>query len=630
MKRTELSSTEKLLEQIRGQDAAVNAAPLPEEAAESPATIWRRRFRSALRLRKPLSIGVDIGYSDLRLVKTIPTGVDRYQILDCRRIPFDPGLDPHHLLFPQFLRRALERFIGASDQASIWTAVSSARLDARLLRIPKVAHRQIPNAVLWAYKKKAPFSDKERLFDFEVLGETTEEESPRLEVLAYTVPREDIDAVKASFLRAGYPLDGVSTYPFLLQNLLRTRWKILGQGHLCALYIGRNWSRIDIFSDGNLLLSRGIRAGLSSMADAIKADPRMNAPEAAPQAPRDIDFSSSPPPEEAARETGAISPAAVLTKLAPGLVPSFLPQDTAATPVDDLEPDDVFEMVKPAIDRLVRQVERTIGHFAINFGDRDIDRLCVSGLICESPRVRTYIADQLGITPLDLNPFENESRTSPPETLQEQLAYIPAVGLASPAEKRTPNFLQSHHDRSRRESRQRFNCVVFALFLLTMLGFVGYNSWQQHELQKRFHHLTQLENELAAASPLLNPETVLVLAAKAKEATDRLLRYSQRYTGMAVVAELSRQTPADIRMTRLGIRLPRDAATGDESPGRTLAIGGIVRGDRLTLEPSLAAYMVQLKASPLLAEPKIIDKSFEMLDGREILRFSAELEIQNP
>jgi hypothetical protein len=186
--------------------------------------------------------------------------------------------------------------------------------------------------------------------------------------------------------------------------------------------------------------------------------------------------------------------------------------------------------------------------------------------------------------------------------------------------------LHTYHDRARRETRQRFNCVVFVLFLATMLGFLGYNSWQKHRLQTRHRHMTMLENQLTASTPLLNPETVLVLAAKAKEATERLNRYSERYTGMAVIAELSRRTPVDIDMTRMAIRLPSRAAA-DESGRRVLSITGIVRGDRLNLEPSLAAYMVQMKSSPLLAEPKIIEKTFEMLDGREVLRFTAELEI---
>jgi hypothetical protein len=209
----------------------------------------------------------------VRLVKTVESAANRHQILDCRHVPFDPGLDPQNLLFPQFLRNTLASFGGPTDSASIWATISSARLDTRLLRIPKVARRQIPNAVIWAYQKKNPYNDKQRLFDFEVLGETTEGDTPQIEVLAYTIPREDIDSIKTAFTRAGYTLDGVSTYPFLLQNLLRTRWKILSQGNLCALYIGRNWSRIDLFNNGTLMLSRGIRAGMSSMLEEIKADP---------------------------------------------------------------------------------------------------------------------------------------------------------------------------------------------------------------------------------------------------------------------------------------------------------------------------------------------------------------------
>jgi hypothetical protein len=34
-----------------------------------------------------------------------------------------------------------------------------------------------------------------------------------------------------------------------------------------------------------------------------------------------------------------------------------------------------------------------------------------------------------------------------------------------------------------------------------------------------------------------------------------------------------------------------------------------------------------LKTSSLFKEPRIIGKSFEMQDGREVLRFTAELEV---
>lgn len=624
VKKDEISSTEKLLEQIRGNRPPNDSSPIPE-SPEVPSPGWRDRLSATLKFNKPILIGVDIGYSDVRLVKTVQSSGNHYQILDYRHVPFETGLDPQHLLFPQFLRNTLTRFIGAMDNVSIWATVSSARLDTRLLHIPKVARRQIPNAVTWAYKRKTPFNEKERLFDFEVLGEITETETPQIEVLAYTIPRADIDAIKAAFTRAGYTLDGVSTYPFLLQNLMRTRWKILCQGNLCALYIGRNWSRIDIFKNGNLMLSRGIRAGMSSMMEEIKADPRMAA-EKVPPAVLEMDFSPPASRSESDHEPLESLPTAALACLAPGIL-TVTGKKAGGLPKAEFDPEDVFDMIRPALDRLVRQVERTIGHYAINFEHHEIDRLCVSGMICESERVRNYIAEQLGIPLLELNPFDNESPADRPDSPQEQLTYIPAVGLASGSNSRTPNFLHTHHDRSKREKRQIFNCFVFGVFLLTMVGFLGYNGWQKHHLIARHQQMLSLQQELAQFTPLLKPETVLVLAAKTKEAVNRLAQHSDKYKGVALVAELSRMTPADIRMMQVTIQLPRSTDTAKEQPRRVLAIGGIIQGERRNLEPALATYMVQLKECPFFAMPRIVDKSFEMLGNREVLRFTAELEI---
>lgn len=624
MNKDEISSTERLLAQIRGEQSVTNTSRPPEPPVENSPKWWER-LRSLLSFGKSARIGVDIGYHDIRLIKTAPSGPNRYEITAYRRIPFGADMDPRSLLFPQFLRNSLAEFAGLPNNVSIWATTSAARLDVRLLRIPKVPRRQIPNAVTWAYKKKNPFNDKQRLFDFEVLGEKPDSDPPQMDILAYTIPREDVDTIRTAFARAGYPLEGVSTYPFLMQNLLRTRWKILGQGNLCALYIGRNWSRIDFFNDGNLLLSRGIRAGMNSMLDEIKVDPRIvgdQGPEKAPE----MDFRPVTTASEREQDATGRMPTALLTRLAPSLAgpAGNLGNEFAA---DAITPDDVFEMIRPALDRLVRQVERTISHYAIHFEPREIDRLCISGILCENERVRDYIADQLGIPLVDLNPFENESLTAPPDTLPEQLAYTPAVGLASPAESRISNFLHTHHDRARRETRQMFNCAVFGFFLLIMIAFLGYNGWQKHSLMSRQQQISRLQQELETFVPLLKPETVLILAAKAKEANSRLNDYTEKYRGMAVIAELSRLTPDTIVMSRMTIRLPRQGKKDDQTSRRVLSIAGIVRGERLDLEPALAAYMVRMKTSRLFMAPRIIDKSFEMMDGSEVLRFTAELEV---
>jgi hypothetical protein len=92
------------------------------------------------------------------------------------------------------------------------------------------------------------------------------------------------------------------------------------------------------------------------------------------------------------------------------------------------------------------------------------------------------------------------------------------------------------------------------------------------------------------------------------------------------MGELSRLTPADIRLVDLRAEFPPAAADGKETP-RRLIIDGVVLGERTHLEPALAGYMVRLKGSPLLTQPRILTKAFDILDGREILKFSAELDV---
>ena len=75
MKKDEISSTEKLLEQIRGNrsDSSSTSPPPPEKFAAAPLGV-SQRLRSALKFTSPVRIGVDIGYADVRLIKTIQSG----------------------------------------------------------------------------------------------------------------------------------------------------------------------------------------------------------------------------------------------------------------------------------------------------------------------------------------------------------------------------------------------------------------------------------------------------------------------------------------------------------------------------------------------------------------------------
>jgi hypothetical protein len=68
-------------------------------------------------------------------------------------------------------------------------------------------------------------------------------------------------------------------------------------------------------------------------------------------------------------------------------------------------------------------------------------------------------------------------------------------------------------------------------------------------------------------------------------------------------------------------------AKGNAKEKGTLILDGIVQGNRLILESTLADYLMELRNSPLFDQPTINKKSFERFENKEGLRFSARLKL---
>ena len=229
-------------------------------------------IKKVIPFKKKTIVGVDIGRNTLRLVAISQSTEKKMELLDYTIIPFEADLTKDSPQFSRFLKSALTTFCGSAKTTEIWSAISSAKVETRYVKIPKVPNKQIHNAVYWTYKKEVSFNEKTDLFDFEILGEITDDGVRRIEVICYSAPIREIQELKNIFERSGYPLTGISIVPFAVQNLLRTQWIDPGVKNLCNLFIGKDWSRIAVFSEGNLVLSRDIKAGIISMIETIREE----------------------------------------------------------------------------------------------------------------------------------------------------------------------------------------------------------------------------------------------------------------------------------------------------------------------------------------------------------------------
>jgi type IV pilus assembly protein PilM len=627
-KRDEVTSTERLLDLIR-TDSKPDFAP----GSGGPDKSFRLRLKNLINnpvsLTKTFSVGVDLGHDDIKMVKVRQISSQKYEMLEYERIPFNENVDRQSPNFPQFLRTVLTDFCGNTKNVALWCTISSARVETRQIRIPKVNPKQIPNSVYWSYKKLSSFDETKNIFDFEILGEVEEGERPKIEVMAYTALQQEVKDLKDTFSKAGFPLKGISIVPFAFQSLLRSGLIETDEMNVSSLFIGRDWSRIDIFSEGNLMLSRGIKAGVKTMIEALRTEIEGNLFE--------LSIAKSPTKDSARIR-------AIKKKLKNELEQAHqlffgVIHDSAPSVLDErqrlLKEDKIFKMILPALERLVRQVERTLRHFSLNNDNARVGKIYISGGVNPHQRIVDYIGEELAIPTETLNPFADSanflSLAPSPDNPSEQSAYVPAMGMALSSNTLTPNFLYTYKDKQKAASGQLINRGVFAAFGMVVLLCIGVTFWQGRQVEEKEFKLLQLQRQLENVTLRVDKPLILKLVDETRANRSQITRIGQKYFGLAVISELTQLTPSSVRLISISTTLAgvpgKQKENNKGSKPKTLVLEGIISGDRLILEPKLAGFLMELKNSPMFDEPKLAKKSFERFKDTEVLRFIAQLKL---
>jgi type IV pilus assembly protein PilM len=632
-KRGEVTSTERLLDLIR-TDSKSEYTASSMVSQKSFGHRLKNFFNNPVSFKKTISVGVDLGHDDIKMVMISRISDQKYEMLEYERIPFDDNVDRQSPQFPQFLRTVLANFCGNTKNVELWCTIPSARVETRQIRIPKVNPKQIPNSVYWSYKKISSFDETKNIFDFEILGEVEEGDRPKIDVMAYTAPQQEIKELKDMFSKAGYPLTGISIVPFAFQSILRSGQIETDEMNVSSLYIGRDWSRIDIFAAGNLVLSRGIKAGVKTMIEALRTEIEGNLFE--------LSIAKSP-----TKDSARIS--AIKKKLKGELEQAHqlffgVIHDSAPSLLDErqrlLKEDKIFKMILPALERLVRQVERTLRHFSLNYDNARVGKLYISSGVNPHQRIVDYIGEELAIPTETLNPFADSanfiSLAPSPEDPSEQSAYVPAMGMALSSNSLTPNFLYTYKDKQKTARTQWVNRGVFAAFGLVGVLCIAVTLWQGGQVDEKEYKLQNLQQQLEKVTLRVDKNLILKLVDETQSTRRQIKEIGQKYLGVAVISEITDLTPPSVRLISISAKLGdapdkgKGQKKGKQKKGpdnKTLVLDGIVRGDRLILESTLAGYLMELKNSPMFDQPTISKKSFERYQDNDVLRFTARLKL---
>jgi len=629
----EISSTERLLDLIRGKkdkalDSLKHIYPPSSPGAQKP--LLPKVFPA----KKNITIGVDIDRADLKLVAISWSSGKEPELLDYIKLPFEPDISKNSKLFPRFLQSALTGFYGDSKKVEIWSSISSANVDTRYLRIPRVSKNQIANAVYWTYRKEVTFNEKTQIFDFEILGDIVDDGVKKIEVLAYSAPKQEIDELENIFFETGFPLAGISIVPFAIQNLLRTHWIETTEKNICSLFIGKDWSRIAIFSNGNLVLSRDIKAGIQSMLEAIMEEIGNNKP-VPPETP--VPSETTDDNENAGMTGISDKEPNVIEDKARKIFFDFICNSSSLSMEGD-KPDrneKTFSIIQPALERVIRQLERTIEHYSLKFAE-SISEIFISGQTCKHHRIVDYINSQLDIPIRAIDPFGTVSSFSDKFSGQDQALergdFVPSTGLALSNNLLTPNLLFTHKDKQKTAKLSRIKWTIFTVFLLVAALSIGAYLLQGRLIKQKRAQIFKLQEKMDKFSPRVDQNLILKAVAQVNRKKTAVKEFSNKYLALAVISEISNMTPSNIRLIDVtaefgGPVAYKQADKSGKVQKRAIICDGIVSGDRLTFEGTLAGYLIKLKNSPMFEQPSITRRSFETFEDKEVLRFTARLEL---
>ena len=628
----EISSTERLLDLIRSKDGN-DPESSDGSSPQSLAVGLTASIKKVIPFKKKTVVGVDIGKNTLRLVAINQSAEKKMELLDYSIIPFEADLNKDSPQFSRFLKSALTTFCGSARAVEIWSAISSANVETRYVKIPKVPNKQIYNAVYWTYKKEVSFNERTDLFDFEILGEITDGGVRRIEVICYSAPIQEIQELKNIFDRSGYPLTGISIVPFAVQNLLRTQWIDPEAKNLCNLFIGKDWSRIAIFSEGNLVLSRDIKAGIISMIETIREEVDQH-PDGVAETPTAGEMTHA---EMADIGKEASSDGDLASKLFQLLIQN----PAEATEVFEgatIQKEEIFQMIQPALERVVRQVERTIEHYNLHYTREAVGKIFVSGQVCTNQEIVEYIGKQLDLPIEVIDPFKTApaflEKVAIPEAKGDRGGFVPAIGMALSDNSITPNFIYTHKEKQQLVTVLLLNRVAFGIIVLLLTFCVGINYWQGHLIKLKKGIQNQLQRQVDSAIPYVDQNLIIQMVAQKQQNITTLNRVGRRYMGVAVIREVVKMTPENVKLLNLtvelgGIEEPKtsDKKAADKNVKKILILDGVILGDRLTFESSLANYLVNLKKSPIVRQAKIRRQTVELFENTEALRFTAQLEL---
>ncbi len=616
---------------LRAIDA--RAAPLPPPPKPP---FWMRPIRFGTR-GKALRLGASVSGPNLCLALVRTSGA----IVAARRFPMLPDQAPGEKDFPEFLRACLRSLDPLAQGADFWAVLRSSDLDLNVLAVPKLSGGKLDAAVYWTLQKEKKFAEAEYVLDYLVMGPTKDSKEPRLDVLTCLARRADVERLREAFRDAGHPLAGVTAIPNAFLNLYRLPGAPKDHALAANIHVEPDFSAIGLYTQDRLVFSRFIRSGAGSMAETlVEHFQELARPRPVAGGDLELPLPGEAGPGHAAGQPGA-SPFVPPPDSAQALelfrhVLLGAPRPDFALPGHLLKPAEMLEVVSPAIERLARQVERTLEYYATSQQTR-CDAMHLSGDIFGSPLVVQALGGQLGYSPQRFDAAALLPEGGQAVLPDERMSMAPALAAALSQPERGINLLATYKARSAQDAKRKATQALLLglAAVLLVIGAAGF--WLERANIARRAELAGVRTRLAALGAVPDEKILAARLAQYASQQEGLRQAVQRYQMPAILNELARRVPEHVRLLSvtadLSQPMPKDAkgkpqqkppappaqAKPQGGPmsqaGDLIVLEGIVTGEKSDFDATLSRFVIELQASPLFSLPLVHQTELRDLDA---------------
>lgn len=347
-------------------------------------------------------VGLDIGSHSIKAVE-LGRGGARHRVLHAGTGETPPGaVKEGAVVEPQALGLAIRQVLGKAGikAGRVVSAVGGQAVIVRELKLPPMSEDELKQAARFEAERYIPYGIREVNMDFDVIGETMEENQKKIVVLLVAARREIVDKHVQALEAGGVEPFVLDVESFAVIRALDPQGRGNGEGAATVFVdLGGETTDIVITEGDQLRLTRNVNIGGDSLTKAVAS--RL-----------DMEFNSAAQVKE---EKGVVL-----------LEGETLPDDRTVLALHDA--------MLPILGDLATEVRRSMDYFQTRWRESRIGKVVLSGGTARLQNLERFLSLELGVETVVGDPFKvcDVSERVLPAERRKQVgpAMATAVGLA--------------------------------------------------------------------------------------------------------------------------------------------------------------------------------------------------------